>query len=81
MNNTIVVPRVYVQSDFNVADELWAIIILCIMILTRGIVASLLSYMKNDVIVPLEHHVHYSNEFTSADLKVKPKPPPRDELV
>lgn len=65
-----------VFADFE--NELIAIICLCLLILTRGIVSTLFKWMKGDEI---HHHVHYSDEFSTADLNLnlnvpKPKPNP-----
>lgn len=59
----------------SVYDAIYATLILSVVILTRGIVSSMFHYFR----VPLEethHHVHYSNEFSTADLDIIPKPKP-----
>lgn len=58
----------YKQPDIIFADfynEIWAIIILCVLILTRGIVSTIFSLIKSE-----ENHVRYSDDFRSVDLKV-----------
>jgi len=68
--------RPVVFTDFE--NEMWSIIIICILILTRGVISSLLKMIKGEEGV--HHHVHYSNEYSTADLNLdlnpKPKPKP-----
>jgi len=67
--------RPIVFTDFN--NEMWSILIMCILILTRGVVSSILKLIKSDEGV--HHHVHYSNEYSTADLNLdlNPKPEPK----
>lgn len=61
----------YKKPDIIFADfynEVWAIIILCVLILTRGIVSTIISVLKSE-----ENHVRYSDDFRSVDLKVLKK--------
>lgn len=52
-------------------SELISIIVLCTLILTRAIVVTLFKWFHDAE----HHHVHYSNDYTSADLNLKPKDP------
>lgn len=74
MNYTYVyqsIQKPIVFADFE--NELWSIIILCVLILTRGIVSSLMRWFGGD---EYHHHVHYSNEYSTLDLNLQPKPKP-----
>lgn len=76
--NTTYIRNVYerplIFTDFE--SEMWTILIMCILILTRGVVSSIMKLLKSD---DIHHHVHYSNEYSTADLNldVKPKPQPK----
>jgi len=75
MNNTYVyqsIQKPIVFADFE--NELWSIIILCVLILTRGIVSSLYRWFGGAE--EYHHHVHYSNEYSTLDLNLIPKPNP-----
>lgn len=58
--------------------ELYAIICLCVVILTKGIVSSIMRCIRLE---ETHHHVHYSNEYSTSDLNFsltpKPKPKPK----
>lgn len=62
--NTYKQPPV-VFADFD--NELIAIIIMCTLILTRGIVSTLFKWFKGE---ESHHHVHYSTEFATSDLNL-----------
>lgn len=64
--------RPVVFTDFT--NEMWSILIISILILTRGVVSSLLKMIKGDEGV--HHHVHYSNEYSTADLNLDLNPKP-----
>lgn len=69
----------YVYNSFKPADvifadfynELWAIIILCVLILTRGVVTSILKCIKLEEV---HNHVHYSTELSRGDLRLDIEP-------
>lgn len=63
--------RPVIFTDFE--NEMWSIIILCVLILTRGIVSTIHKWFNGDV---NHHHVHYSNEYSTADLNLNLKPKP-----
>lgn len=81
--NVTYVYNSYKQPDIIFADfynEIWAIIVLCVLILTRGIVSTVLKLINNE---PVQHHVHYSNEYSTSDLRLDlaiPKPKPKPNL-
>lgn len=71
MNVTYVrnyVERPIVFTDFE--NEMWSIIILCTLILTRGIVSTVYKWFHDG---DTHHHVHYSNEYSTADLQFSTK--------
>nr|UOF76847.1 hypothetical protein [Cressdnaviricota sp.] len=90
-NNITYVKNVYerpiIYSDFE--TEIWSIIIILIILLTKSIVSFFLKFLKNE---DASRHVHYSNEYSTADLHIdirrkpatnnplrsaSPPPPPR----
>lgn len=78
MNVTYVrnyVERPIVFTDFE--NEMWSIIIMCVLILTRGIVSTVYKWFHEG---DTHHHVHYSNEYSTADLNINPKPKPNPNL-
>lgn len=70
----------YQKPDIVFADfynEIWAIIVLCVLILTRGIVSTVLKLINNE---PVHHRVHYSNEYSTTDLCLDTQPKPKPNL-
>jgi len=53
-------------------NELISIIVLCTLILTRAIVATLFKWFHDNE----RHHIRYSNEYSTAELNLTPKPKP-----